>query len=214
MKTSTPFFEAFGPLLFGKAPKSALAEMRRVDSLERLYGLFGDLIPQKLFEPSDKGANSRQRRLPPKVIFWAFVSQVLSPGASCRDAVRKVEAWWRWAGKGSGDGLTTSAYCQARRRLDIEGLRVIADQIAWTLERHVHSEEGWIKGRSVKIIDGTTVSMPDTAENQQAWPQPGSQKPGLGFPLLKVVGLFSLASGRSNGEVSPCIRAFLKAIFT
>lgn len=172
-----------------------MADLRSADSLERLYGLFGDLIPNKLFERSEKGPNSRRRSLPPKVIFWAFVAQVLSPGASCREAVRKVEAWWRWARKDRGEGLTTSAYCQARKRLDADGLSVIGDQIAWSLERSVRSDEGWIQGRSVKIIDGTTVSMPDTPENQQAWPQPGSQKPGLGFPLLKLAGLFSLASG-------------------
>src|SRR6266436_6676867 len=50
-------------------------------------------------------------------------------------------------------------------------------------------------GRRVKIIDGTSVSMPDTPANQAVWPQSSAQKPGCGFPLLKLVGLFSLQSG-------------------
>jgi hypothetical protein len=61
MGIKTPFFKAFGPLLFGRAPRKALAELQEIDSLEQLYGLFGDLIPRKLLGASDKGVNSRDR---------------------------------------------------------------------------------------------------------------------------------------------------------
>jgi hypothetical protein len=53
----------------------------------------------------------------------------------------------------------------------------------------------------VKIVDGTMLSMPDTQENQKAWPQSKSQKEGCGFPLMKLVGLFSLSSGSLLDEV-------------
>ena len=66
--------------------------------------------------------------------------------------------------------------------------------LAWSLERHELSAQQWL-GRKVKIVDGTTLSMPDTGAHQQCWPQPTSQQPGLGFPCLKLVGIFSLASG-------------------
>jgi hypothetical protein len=195
MANKTPFFQAFGPLLFGRAPRRAVEELRGIDSLEQLYGLFGDLIPHKLLEPAEKGVNSRDRSLPPRVTFWAFVAQTLSPGSSCREIVRKVEAWWRWAQKDRRGSLSASAYCQARARLDKATLGLIGGQIALTLERNTLAAEHWIKGRAVKIVDGTTVSMPDTPDNQSVWPQSTSQKPGLGFPLLKLTGLFSLASG-------------------
>ena len=51
----------------------------------------------------------------------------------------------------------------------------------------------WL-GRDVKVVDGTGISMPDTAENQARWPQPTTQRPGCGFPQAKLVGCFSLAS--------------------
>src|SRR5271167_3503726 len=55
---------------------------------------------------------------------------------------------------------------------------------------------GWLwKNRLVYIFDGATVSMPDTYENQQAYPQPPQQKPGLGFPLARIAVIFSLACG-------------------
>ncbi len=62
------------------------------------------------------------------------------------------------------------------------------------MEANVPNASLW-RGRPVKVVDGTGLSMPDTASNQAAYPQPLSQKSGCGFPLMKVVGIFSVASG-------------------
>jgi hypothetical protein len=194
MPNRTPFFQAFGPLLFGRPARRAIARLSQLDSLQELYAIFGDLFPQRLLSPSEKGLNSRRRSLPAQVTFWAFVWQVLSPGSSCRETVRKVEAWWRWGQRGARRGLSPSAYCQARARLDSQTLKLIHDSLAWNLERNTLGAERWLEGRVVKIVDGTMCSMPDTAANQERWPQSSWQKPGLGFPLLKLVGLFSLGS--------------------
>jgi hypothetical protein len=70
----------------------------------------------------------------------------------------------------------------------------IGTHLADSLEKNQPSEELWL-GRRVQILDGTTASMPDTPENQAEWPQSKSQLPGCGFPLVKLVGLFSLGSG-------------------
>ena len=195
MPNQTPFFQAFGPLLFGRPARAALARLSKLDSLQELYAIFGDLFPQRLLSPTEKGANSRRRSLPAQVTFWAFVWQVLSPGSSCRETVRKVEAWWRWGQRRARRGLSPSAYCQARARLDSQTLKLIHDSLAWNLERNTLGAEQWLEGRVVKIVDGTMCSMPDTAPNQERWPQSSWQKPGLGFPLMKLVGLFSLGSG-------------------
>jgi hypothetical protein len=90
--------------------------------------------------------------------------------------------------------LTESAYCQARARLPDQTLLRVHEQLADRLERNVPSQSRW-RGRNVKIADGTNLSMPDTAQNQGAYPQPSSQKPGCGFPMMKLVGIFSPASG-------------------
>ncbi len=195
MASSTPFFRAFGPLLFGRAPRRALDQIGRIKGLEDVYSLFGDLIPKAMLAPSDRGVGGRERCLPARVTFWAFMAQVLSPGMGCREVVSKVEAWWRWAQINPGRSLSASAYSQARLRLDKQGLEVIAAQVAHVLDRNTLTREKWLHGRRVKIIDGTTVSMPDTPENQAVWRQPSSQKSGCGFPLMKLTGLFSLGSG-------------------
>lgn len=196
MSSSTPFFKAFGPLLFGRPARGAIKKLARLNSIQELYELFGHLFPERLLAPGEAGVNSRERAFSPQVTFWAFVAQVLSPGSSCREIVRRVEAWWQHTARGrAGLSGSTSAYCQARARLDIGTLDLVSGHLCWSLEANVLREERWLADRPVKIVDGTGLSMPDTAENQALWPQPGSQQPGCGFPVMKLVGLFSLSSG-------------------
>jgi hypothetical protein len=195
MSTSTPFFQAFGPLLFGRPARGTLQKVARLNSLQGLYELFGHLIPEARLAASDTGLNSRERLYTPQVTFWAFVGQILSPGSSCREIVRRVEAWWQQTAAGESLSGSTSAYCQARARLDPAALGLIAGHLCWSLERNVLNAERWLGGRAVKIVDGTGLSMPDTPANQALWPQPSGQKPGCGFPQMKLVGLFSLSSG-------------------
>lgn len=197
MPTKTPFFQAFGPLLFGRRARKVAGKVKALRSLGEIYELFGEMLPKGLLGRNRSGVNSRERILTPEVTFWAFVSQVFDVDSSCRDVARKVEAWWRWSQQEPvevTESLTASAYCQARGRLDYQTLRMIFDHLSWSLERRVRTEQLW-RERRVKIVDGTTFSMPDTPGNQSSWPQPTSQKEGLGFPCMKMVGLFSLGSG-------------------
>jgi hypothetical protein len=196
MPSKTPFFQAFGPLLFGRPARSVFDKVERLDSLQELYRIFGHLLPEKVLAPAETGTNSRKRLFSAQVTFWAFVAQILTPGTACREIVRRVESWWQeFSPDKASISPSTSAYCQARARLDIETLDLIREEIAWNLERNALKAERWLGGRTVKIVDGTGFSMPDTPENQAAWPQQKTQQPGCGFPSMKLVGLFSLSSG-------------------
>jgi hypothetical protein len=95
----------------------------------------------------------------------------------------------------------TSGYCQARARLPEKLLEKLFNSSAQSLEEKVTTEYLWC-GRNVKVIDGSTVSMPDTIENQKEYPQPSSQKPGCGFPIAKIGVIFSLVTGAA---VALCI---------
>lgn len=199
MRTATPFFAAFGPLLFGKARRCALAQLGQGQapkrSLSEFQSAFGDFIPKALLARSLSKLNSRARIFIPLVTFWAFLAQVLERGSSCRDALRRITAWFEYEfPKAAAPSAETSAYCQARARLEDATLEKISTHLVDQMQRNTPEAHRW-KGRAVKILDGTTVSMPDTPGNQECWPQSRSQKPGCGFPLLKLVGLFSLASG-------------------
>ena len=198
MNNSTPFLPSFGPLLFGRRPKSeqakALEKLKSSNTLGDLKAICADSIPDNLLSPNAYGAHSRQRLYSLPVIFWSFLAQVISPGTSCREIVRRIQAWHAAADSDTDSSPQNVAYCKARAKLPEETLTAISHHIAQRCERNTPSHALW-KGRAVKIIDGTTVSMPDTPLNQEAYPQPSSQKPGCGFPLLRLVGLFSLASG-------------------
>ena len=197
MKSTTAFFPAFGPLLFGRRPRAALQALRHTgrgpDALHQLEAAFGSLIPTRLLGSHPSGPGSRERLLPIPLAFWAFLTQVLSPGCACRAIVRQLQAWWTTQGI-TATSASTSAYCQARARLPESTLLAVRNELADRLQRHTPADALW-RGRRVKIVDGTNVSMPDTPQNQQAYPQQASQTPGCGFPMMKLVGLFCLASG-------------------
>src|SRR5271157_6384643 len=135
----------------------------------------------------------RERVYTPLVTLWTFLSQVLSADHSCREAVARLIAF-RVARGQKPCAPDTASYCKARQRLPIKVLTDLARDTAQRLD--AKTEEAWKrKGRSVQLVDGTTVSMPDTPSNQEAFPQARTQKPGLGFPIARVVAVISLATG-------------------
>jgi hypothetical protein len=129
----------------------------------------------------------------PLVTLWMFLGQVLSQDHSCRAAVARLIAH-RVAGGQRPCSAETSAYCQARKRLPEEFFATVARKTGQSLDESADDHWLW-KGRRVLAYDGSTVSMPDTAENQQAYPQPPQQEPGLGFPLARIAAFFSLSCG-------------------
>lgn len=135
----------------------------------------------------------RRRLFDPFVTIWVFLSQVLDVDKSCHNAVSRVIAYLVDEGV-EIPSTDTSAYCQARARLPEELLQKLFGKVAQDLGEKVTAEDLW-RGRHLKVIDGSTVSMPDTVENQKAYPQPKSQKPGCGFPIAKIGMIFSLTTG-------------------
>jgi hypothetical protein len=183
----TPFFPSWRHRL---GPLGRRAHRLRRQSLSRLEQLLNPLLPPGLLAQADEGPNSRNRVYSVRRTFFGFLSQTLNPHCSCREVVRQIQALAALAGGKIADA-GTSAYCQARQRLPLEILQRLRAALAANAEK---TSQLW-RGLTVKLIDGTSASAPDTKENQRAYPQPGGQKPGCGFPLIKLVGVFSLATG-------------------
>jgi hypothetical protein len=201
MSFATPFFHSFKSLLFGKPPvsslKKAMASLPKLTSLAQLRQLFGSYFPAALLAQNRFGHNSRQRIFSQEVTFWAFLDQVLTPLGPCREAVRKIMAWHRFENPRGPIGdmsADTSAYCQARLRLPVQTIKDINTHLVARLQTNTPTDTLW-HGRRVKLVDGTGISMPDTAANQALYPQSSSQKPGCGFPLMNLVGIFCMSSG-------------------
>jgi hypothetical protein len=138
----------------------------------------------------------RDRTYTPMVVVWMFITQVLSSDHSCQQAVTRLNAWRVARGLAKVSSLTTS-YCKARCRLPEELLERL---LAWTARKceEITSEAWLFQGRIVEMVDGWTVTMADTQENQEEYPQTSCQKPGCGFPMARMIGVFSLATGAIN----------------
>jgi hypothetical protein len=135
----------------------------------------------------------RERQFPPTVTLAMFLGQIMSADGSCQNAVNEASVARLLAGMNPGS-VNTSGYCQARQRLPQEMVGTLARQSGALLGEQ--TPQAWLwQGRHVKLVDGTTVSMPDTAENQARFPQHGQQEPGVGFPLARLVGVIALSNG-------------------
>jgi hypothetical protein len=135
----------------------------------------------------------RERLYPPTVTLSMFMRQVLEADGSCQKAVNG------WAAQRAADGLRacsvrTGGYCRARQRLPLEMVSTLARQTGRLLGQKARPHWLW-RGRAVKLVDGTGLSMPDTHENQAVYPQPNTQAPGVGFPLARLVVVICLATG-------------------
>lgn len=135
----------------------------------------------------------RERLYPPTVSLAMFMNQALSADGSCQKAVNA------WAAQRAAQGLSahsvrTGAYCRARQRLPLQMVSTLTREAARVLSQQAPAPWRW-RGRTVKLVDGTGVSMPDTPENQARYPQPRSQAQGVGFPLARLVVVICLATG-------------------
>jgi hypothetical protein len=166
---------------------------RRLADIEQLP--FQDLLPASSVNEllDELNVSYRDTIYTPHVTLWAFLSQILGADHSCRQAVARVSAFRCEQGL-PPCSPQTGAYCTARSRLPAEFFSRLVRKTGEQPEQNLKSTWLW-KGRHVKIVDGTTITMPDTPENQAAWPQQQNQKPGAGFPIVRLVVVLSLAVG-------------------
>jgi hypothetical protein len=170
--------------------RSAVAEARRHGDL-----YFAALLPQDRILKSFEAARAAWQGwvYTPAITVWVFLSQCLSSDHSCRDAVARLIAW-RVAWGLSACSADTGAYCTARADLPEEALHALTRETGKQVEDE--SPKIWLwHGRKVRVVDGSTITMPDTAENQAVYPQQKTQKPGCGFPIARILVVFSLAAG-------------------
>ncbi len=184
-------FPAFGPKLAPmRAARQKLAKVKDLHSLESLASTW---LPKETLLELASLPGKRLRWLPLTLVFWACLNMVFHPGSPCREAQRSIQAWWKRRQR-NWRNPCNSAFCAARARLPLDWLRRLWWRAADRLASATPTLPG-CHGRRVRVADGTAVTAPDTHENQQEWPQPGSQKPGCGWPLINLVGLFCLGSG-------------------
>jgi hypothetical protein len=178
--------------------RSALKQRRvRIESKAESTGavdFFNILTSDELLQTTEELLPEHRERLyPPTVTLSMFMRQTLEADGSCQKAVNG------WAAQRAADGLRpcsvrTGGYCRARQRLPLEMVSGLTRQTGRLVSQKASKQWRW-RGRSVKLVDGTGVSMPDTQDNQTVYPQPSSQAAGVGFPLARLVVVICLATG-------------------
>ena len=171
---------------------------------------FADVLPeeqiQAVFDAEGvQFAQAEDDVYTPSVTLWAFLSQMLfkQEQRSCLAAVSRVVVLLVGLERPHPSD-NTGDYCRARAKLPERVIRRLAIETAERLENAIPVSWLW-RCRHVKLVDGTTVTAADTLPNQAAWPQPPSQAPGVGFPMLRIVALLSLATGMLCGMAEgPC----------
>ena len=149
---------------------------------------FQDVLSSERIESvvAEMGIAYRECVYTPAVTLWTFLSQVLSADHSCRDAVMRLRSHRVSSGQ-SACSADTSPYCKARKRLPEELPIEMARRVGHELHQVATRDKTFLGGRPLKMADGSTLSMPDTHANQAAYPQPTTQKPGVGFPMARFV---------------------------
>ena len=141
------------------------------------YAIFNLLTgPQLLDHVEALLPQHRERLFPPTETLSMFIAQALSRDGSCQQVVDDTMVKRVLGGLKPGS-TDTGAYCKARARLPLEMVSTLAREIGLIVAQGAASWWHW-QGRAVRLVDGATVTLADTPENQAAFPQPRSQKPG------------------------------------
>lgn len=135
----------------------------------------------------------RERLYPPTETLSMFLAQAMSADRSCQNIVNQAAIQKVTGGLPSGS-THTGGYCRARKRLPEDLVSELTREVGNLIDQHLPDEWRW-KERRVRLVDGTTITMADTQENQSVFPQQGAQKAGLGFPICRLVGITCLSSG-------------------
>jgi hypothetical protein len=178
--------------------------VRRHVSNSDSYTFFNLLTgPELLGQVESLLPEHRERLFPPTETLSMFLSPAMSADRSCQQAVDEA-AIKRLAGGLPRCSTHTGAYCRARQRLPVEMVATLARHTGRVMAERTPPSWHW-RGRAVRLVDGATVALPDTPQNQALYPQPRSQQPGLGFPLCRLVGILCLASGALlDAAMGPC----------
>jgi hypothetical protein len=168
------------------------------------HALFNLLTSPQLFDQIEELLPEHRERLyPPTETLSMFLSQALSADGSCQQVVN--EAMVKRVIYGLEPGKTdTGAYCKARARLPLSMISTLTRYTGGIITSGAASKWYW-PGRPVRLVDGATVTLADTEENQAPYRQPNSQQAALGFPQCRVVTLLCLGSGALlNAATGPC----------
>ena len=177
-----------------RSAKSQQQRLKHYVAASDAFSFFNQLTSPKLLETLESTLpEHRERLFPPTETLSMFLAQALRPDRSCQNIVNDA------AVKRLQSGLPpcsthTGAYCKARQRLPLDMLSTLVRHTGSLISAQADATWLW-NGSRIRLVDGTTVTLPDTEANQAVYPQQSGQKPGLGFPICRIVAVTCLSTG-------------------
>ncbi len=207
MLIAKPTYISTGPALMHPNQRARIHQQKRVKDCAKIsdsFAFFNLLTgPDFLDQVESLLPEHRERQFPPTETLSLFLAQTMSTDKSCQKAVDSAAIKRLLSGL-PANSTHTGGYCRARQRLPLEMISTLTRYTGQMMAKTTPSGWHW-KGRPIRLVDGATATLPDTEANQKAYPQPSSQKPGLGFPLCRMVSIVCLASGAVlDANIGPC----------
>jgi Transposase DDE domain len=181
-----------------RSVKETLKPLRQA-TLSQIETRLEPILPAGCLDNHADKDHSRDRLLPLNRTFWCWLWQILQCNTSCREVMKQLAMLFALRGRSLDEN--TSAYCQSRKLILpglLQRIYLHVAQKAFSLAPHSTP----LRGRRLKALDGSSVRLADTPQNRAAFPQPQSQKPGAGFPVMKIAALFCVATGAILGHAT------------
>lgn len=176
-------------------------ERVRKDLSQKNIDEFMNCVSPWISFPKDCDRNRRNRFFNFRFLFWLFLFQIFESDCSCSKTVSKAIALLA-SKRRKTPSPNSGSYCKAREKLSLDSIKKILHTLSKCSQDEIYKDDFW-PDKIIKVIDGTTCTMPDTRANQESYPQLTTQKPGCGFPITRLVAIFSLSLGTildwSNG---------------
>lgn len=122
---------------------------------------------------------------------WFMVWFMIALGLCCRDCYRQIFRWLQPFRPGAVPGRST--LCEARKRLGIAPLRVLAERVIRLLGQP-DTPGAFYRGMRTMAIDGFVLDLADTPANERAFGRPGSGRAPGAFPQIRLLALCETGS--------------------
>ena len=196
-----------------RTPASLGEEARITDYIS--LGVITSAFPEKAIRSAltqSGKASIRERDLPAHVVMYYVIAQALFMQVSQREVLRCLLEGVRWlfGPKISIKVTGKSGISQARTRLGWEPVKQLHDEVVEPIA--VKKTRGaWYKNWKLVSLDGSTLDVADTKENQEAFGRPGASRGSSAYPQIRFVSLVENGThvlfgtemaGYSTGEIT------------
>jgi hypothetical protein len=156
-------------------------------------GVIAKFIPREKVHEALRQTNRaslRERDLPAHVVVYYVIALALYMRSSYREVLRCLLEGVPWLLDPSATVKVAgkSGISQARSRLGTEPLKKLYETVVTPIAEK-RTQGAWYRQWRLVSLDGSTLDVADTAENDRAFGRPGASRGSSAYPKIRFVGL-------------------------